>query len=408
MASSVKAGLTTAALLKSIKRRAMIPDNQNTFTDQDFIDFLNEEMMIGMVPSILQLKEEYFIFRQVIPLIAEKSNYSVPERALGSKLREVCFIDSPEKYSPSSSKIENLSIISGNNVINGFDQDTIKKVNIGDLVSGTVSEVSVIPEHSIVLSKGTNYVTISIPPTATNSSVSLNFSKYNLLKANEYEMTQIAVDDRYTGLSNGTGSADFTGFRRFYMLGSDVVLHPSVGPAPYGGLSFYYYLRPNSLVKDNAVATVKNINRTTGEILIETLPSTFSNSTGINTFDFVRAKSPHNILDIDINSTQISTNSITFKAWEIPKDLEVGDYISLAGQSCIPNIPTELHMVLAQRVAQRVLEALGDTEGLNNATAKIAEMENKLTTMLDNRVEGAPRKVVNRALMTGVNRNKRR
>ena len=65
-------------------------------------------------------------------------------------------------------------------------------------------------------------------------------------------------------------------------------------------------------------------------------------------------------------------------------------------------------MVLAQRVAQRVLEALGDTEGLNNATAKIAEMENKLTTMLDNRVEVAPRKVVNRALMTGVNRNKRR
>lgn len=325
MASSVKAGLTTAALLKSIKRRAMIPDNQNTFTDQDFIDFLNEEMMIGIVPSILQLKEEYFIFRQITPLVAEKNNYSVPERALGSKLREVCFVDNP-----------------------------------------------------------------------------------NIPVANEYEMTQIAIDDRYTGLSNGTGSADFTGFRRFYMLGSDVVLHPSVGPAPYGGLAFYYYLRPNSLVKDNAVATVKNINRTTGEILIETLPPTFSNSTGISTFDFVRAKSPHNILDIDINSTQISTNSITFPVSKIPKDLEVGDYISLAGQSCIPNIPTELHMVLAQRVAQRVLEALGDTEGLNNATAKIAEMENKLTTMLDNRVEGAPRKVVNRALMTGVNRNKRR
>jgi hypothetical protein len=65
-------------------------------------------------------------------------------------------------------------------------------------------------------------------------------------------------------------------------------------------------------------------------------------------------------------------------------------------------------MVLAQRVAQRVLEAIGDSEGLNNATAKVAEMENKLSTMLDNRVEGAPRKVVNRALMTGVSRNRRR
>ena len=70
MASTVKAGLTTNALLKSIKRRAMIPDNQNTFTDQDLIDLMNEEMMIGLVPSVLQTKEEYFIFKQVVPLVS--------------------------------------------------------------------------------------------------------------------------------------------------------------------------------------------------------------------------------------------------------------------------------------------------------------------------------------------------
>ena len=146
MSNSIKAGLNTTSLLKSIKRRAMVPDNQNTFSDQDLIDFINEEMMIGIVPSILQMKEEYFIFRQIVALVANKSNYSVPERALASKLREVCFRDSTNK-----------------------------------------------------------------------------------LTGNEYEMTQIAVDDRYTGLSNGTGSSDFTGFRRFYMMGNDLVLHPSVG-----------------------------------------------------------------------------------------------------------------------------------------------------------------------------------
>ena len=81
MASTVKAGMTTSSLLKSVKRRAMVPDNQNTFSDQDFIDLMNEEMMISMVPSIMQVKEEYFIFRQVVPLVAEKSNYAVPERA---------------------------------------------------------------------------------------------------------------------------------------------------------------------------------------------------------------------------------------------------------------------------------------------------------------------------------------
>lgn len=324
MTSTVKAGLTTTGLLKSVKRRAMVPDNQNTFTDQDFIDLMNEEMMIGLVPSILQMKEEYFMFKQLVPLVAEKSKYPVPERALANKLREVCFRDSTDK-----------------------------------------------------------------------------------IVGNEYEMTQIAIDDRYTGLSNGTGSADFTGFRRFYMMGSDLVLHPSVGPSPYGSLAFYYYLRPNTLVKENQVATITNVDRNLGTISVSNIPTSFSVS---QVYDFIKAKSPHNILDIDqpilaINNT---TKTITVNASVIPSDLEAGDFLALAGQTCVPNVPTELHMVLAQRVAQRVLEALGDTEGLNNATAKVAEMENKLTTMISSRVEGAPRKVVNRALMTGVNRNRRR
>jgi hypothetical protein len=323
MSSTVKAGLTTNGLLKSIKRRAMVPDNQNTFSDQDFIDFMNEEMMIGLVPSILQMKEEYFMFKQIIPLVTDKSNYPVPERALANKIREICY------------------------------RDTASKTN-----------------------------------------------------GNEYEMTQIAIDDRYSSISNGTGSSDFSGFRRFYMMGSDIVIHPGIGPSPYGALSVYFYLRPNTIVKESLVASVVNINRNDNTVTISSLPSGYIASAK---YDFIKAKSPHNNLDIDITPTALNIGSkvLSFSSDDLPKDLEVGDYVALAGQTCVPNVPTELHMVLAQRVAQRVLEALGDTEGLTNATNKIIEMESKLTSMMSNRVEGAPRKVVNRALMTGAARNRR-
>jgi hypothetical protein len=117
---------------------------------------------------------------------------------------------------------------------------------------------------------------------------------------------------------------------------------------------------------------------------------------------------PKGTTRLPIVSINTSTKVVNINPDYIPKDLEVGDFMPLAGETPIPNVPTELHMVLAQRVAQRVLEALGDSEGLNNATAKVAEMEMKLTSMMDNRVEGAPRKIVNRALMTGVARNRRR
>jgi hypothetical protein len=188
------------------------------------------------------------------------------------------------------------------------------------------------------------------------------------------------------------------------MMGSDVVLHPSIGPAPHGALSFYFYIRPNTLVKDSLVASIKAIDRLTGTITLSAIPSGYGDA-GVK-FDLIKAKSPHNILAIDISGS-VGSNSITVNPSLIPKDLEVGDFMPLASQSCIPNVPTELHSVLAQRVAQRVLEALGDTEGLGNATAKIAEMESKLNSMMSNRVEGAPRKVVNRSLMTGVARNRR-
>jgi hypothetical protein len=330
--SGIKVGLTTSEMLKSIKRRALVPDNQNTFTDQDFIDLMNEEMMIGLVPSVLQTKEEYFIYREMTPIIPNKSHYPIPERALANKLREICFIDT---------------------------------------ITGPIQ--------------------------------------------NEYEMTQIAIDDRYTGLYSGTGSNDFTGFRRFYLMGSDIVLHPTVGPAAYGGLAFYYYLRPNTLVKDSAVAIISNINRITGDITLHSIPTGYAiaipgtNNESVK-YDFIKSKSPHNVLKINITITSLNSSAkvVNVNPSDIPVDLEIGDYFALAGQSCIPNVPTELHSVLAQRVAQRILEAMGDTEGLNNATNKINEMEAKMSSMLDNRVEGAPRKVVNRALMTGVARNRRR
>jgi hypothetical protein len=322
MSSTVKAGLTTSALLKSIKRRTMAPDNQNTFTDQDYIDLLNEEMMIGLIPSILKAKEEYLIFKQLVPLVANKSKYPIPERALANKTREIAYRDTT-----------------------------------------------------------------------------------NPLVGNEYEMTRIAIDDRYNGL--GLGAADSSGsFRQFYLLGGDVVIHPGVGSSVTGALAFYYYLRPSTLVKDATVATITDIDRTAGTITLATAPTGYTDSV---LYDFTKAKSPHNIIDIDIPivSINISTRTITLDLDNIPVELEVGDYMPLAGQTMVPNVPTELHMILAQRVAQRVMEALGDTEGLSNATAKVAEMEDKMSTMMTSRVEGAPRKVVNRSSMTGIGRNRR-
>lgn len=297
--------LTTKKLIASIKRRCMIPISQDTFTEADLIDFLNEEMMIGIVPKLMQLKEEYLVFNESVTILANVSSYTLPERALGNKLREASYVDS---------------------------------------------------------------------------------------QGNEYELSQIAVDDRYQMNSNLQESGNW---KKFYMEGSDLCLFPDVGPSPTGSIKFFYHIRPGTLVADAEVAVISSINRTTGVILLANAPTKFAAGTD---FDFVRARSPHNIISIDNTASAYSTGTktITFAVADIPATLQAGDYIAAAGESCIPSVPTELHSILAQRVAQRVLEALGDSAGLQNATAKLAEMESNMMIMLASRVEGAPRKIVSK------------
>jgi hypothetical protein len=304
---AIKTGMTVSELLASIKSRAMLPEANSTFSDDDLISFMNEEMLIGLVPSILQMKDEYLVARKIVPLDGARVKYPLPERSLGNKLRDL---------------------------------------------------------------------------------------SYSSDMRNEYEMTQINSDEKYSGI----GMSVNTGYmRQFYVQGDSIVLYPDLSVSVTGFLFFYYYMRPNTLVKNSKAATITNINRTTGVIKVDSIPT---NYTVTSTFDLIKRNSPHSILEIDLSASSIQTSSKTITITDpttIPVTLEVGDYINLAGESCIPNVPTELHMVLAQRVACRILEAIGDTAGLGNANNKLQEMEGKVGVLLDNRVEGAVHKVRNRS-----------
>jgi hypothetical protein len=138
--------------------------------------------------------------------------------------------------------------------------------------------------------------------------------------------------------------------------------------------------------------------------LQSTIPSAFN----INElFDVIQANSPHKTLRYDLEPVYVSGTIIRFRKQDMRRSIDdraatpvyvlpkKGDYVTLAGETIIPQIPDELHSMLAQRVACRCLEALGDREGLAAANAKLVEMETKTATLINDRVEGSPQKVVN-------------
>jgi hypothetical protein len=299
-----KSYMTSDALIASVKRRALVPGSQATFENADFLAFADEEMSIGLVPSVIQMQEDYLMYSEAIPLVSGTSRYTIPYRSIGSKLREVSFQDQ-----------------------NG----------------------------------------------------------------NVFQMTRIGVGDlpEYNVSSGSRANA-------FYVENNDIVLVPANNTfAADTSLLMTYYMRPNTLVMLDAVAVVTSVNRTTGVVQLENMPEDFDIS---ELFDIIKVRSTNKTLDYDITATalNVTAKTITFALADIPASLEAGDHIALAEECAIPQVPSDLHVVLAHRVAARVLEALGDLEGLATANQKLGEMEAKTQIVIDNRVKDAPRKIVNR------------
>lgn len=305
---------TSDEIIKSVKRRIIMPTSQNTFTDQDLLDFATEEINMGLVPLILAEQEDYFLYDEYIQLVPGTSKYTIPYRATGNKIREV----------------------SHRRNDNNTDLSEMTRIGVGDLPFYNQNQ--------------------------TNSNV-----------------------------------------HAFYISNNQICLVPDNPTNNYNGqLKVSYYIRPNTLVPLAEVGIVTAINTTTGVVSLTTIPPKFLTPSGtlrsdlLN--DFIMIKSPHKTLLFDIKPLSIDTvaNTMTFTTMDIPKSLVIGDHISEATESAVPQVPSDLHVMLAHRVAARCLEALGDTEGLQNANVKLAEMEKNAKDLINNRVEDAPRKLTNR------------
>ena len=112
--------------------------------------------------------------------------------------------------------------------------------------------------------------------------------------------------------------------------------------------------------------------------------------------DFLQTKPGHKIrsYDVLIPAGGVSGSTINFSSGTVPQDLIVGDYVCVANECIIPQLPPDIHNGLAERAGARVLAAMGDVSGLQIASAKIEEIDKNQGTLLDNRVDGSPRKII--------------
>lgn len=179
----------------------------------------------------------------------------------------------------------------------------------------------------------------------------------------------------------------------FFFEDDKVVIYPDTSNvAGTYQLRMKYFRRPNNIVKVADAGQITAINTGTKQVTLANLPSAWTTAT---IFDFIKGQPSFDTLGDDKAITAVdSTNSILTFSATLPSELAVGDWVGEAGFSPIAQIPYEIHNLLAQRAVIKILEGLGDRNGLQSAADVYKDMVDKFKTMVTPRADGSPKKII--------------
>lgn len=412
-------------LVESVKRRINIPTNQNTFTDADILAFADEELALALVPAIMSLHEDHLLYEDIVPLEPNTREYLIPYRAIGNKLYDLQFKDMNGNFLPMSqttwSDEPNYNGSYTTNLIYAYYVrnnrigllPTFNGISTGSLrfmyyirPSGLVPSVEVAVINNINLTTGT--ITFSNLPSTFSTNTLVDFYQF------KSPHTILNIDVLPISVSQATKSMVFNVGNTIMTLSPGLVVDAVDGG--YLLLSdtnnddqyFLWFDKTGSTPAPNGPDT---IGRTGIQVSLVGLTTAFDISTAIQ----AALPTPQFSAVLDSTSVVITTGpgggvsvgsvpwgdstfnlSYVYTPSDIPEFLAVGDHVALAEQCCIPQVPSDLHVYLAQKTAERILESQGDAQGLALAQQKSKEMEFRAGTIIDNRVDESPPKLVNR------------
>lgn len=176
----------------------------------------------------------------------------------------------------------------------------------------------------------------------------------------------------------------------YKLEGNYVVMVPSPG-SNAGTLRQTYFIRPGRLVESTGAGEITGI---AGSVITcSNVPTTFTTSLR---FDLQKGTPGFQNLAIDRAISAVTTGAggtVTLSAAP-PSELVIGDFVCLANESVIPQIPVEFHPLLAERVVFKALEALGDPKAV--VAKQVAdEMSTRALTLATPRSEGSARVIIN-------------
>ena len=384
-----KSYLTSRDLIETVKLNMSFPVSANTFSEEDILNFANQEMFGVQVPTIMEVHEDYFTFSEDVPIKANKSRYDIPYRAIGMKLNDVYSIDSNKNVSHltliQNTERANFDVYGGNFSSNAYHyfieaNQICLSPQVGPSVSNSgLRFVYYLRPNSLVMNE--------------RAAICQNFTRDVTIS-----MINMLPGDVFT-----IGETDFIADTDFAIGATDLATATNLNVAINMQGLYSSTLTSNVIIvrTDSVEIEIKTSNilafgiENKQGIEFDQVPLNITNGSFV---DFLKVKGGHRTykIDVKLGKNVVSDTIVKFGMNDVPVDFEAGDYICSQFECIIPQIPSDLHNILAERTVARILEAIGDTVGLQTANAKISQLESRQSTMIDSRVDGSPRKIVNR------------
>lgn len=159
---------------------------------------------------------------------------------------------------------------------------------------------------------------------------------------------------------------------------------------PTCSVRFRYERTPSDLCATTDAAQITAINGTV--VTVDQIPS-WTTSTVV---DVIHGTPAFQAKGDDLTISAVDTNLLTLTIPSLPSTTAVGDWISVAGTSPIPQIPYQLYPYLAQCVANLCMAGMADMEPYKDGVAKANQMKEDLLKLLQPRDIGNTQTLVNR------------
>jgi hypothetical protein len=223
--------------------------------------------------------------------------------------------------------------------------------------------------------------TYPIPPRSIART--LRELKYVENSGSKRNLAQIAIEDIQMWPLDGS-------IVGYHFKGDKIVL-VGVPNLSTSSLEIWYYLQPSKMVRLSEAARVVSV---AGDVVtVESVPSTFAAGVDV---DFVQGISGNSNLGMDLAITSVAGTQVTFGTDVVPDDLVAGDYIALAGETPVVQIPTEGVPYLTTKTCVRILNAIGDFEGMAKLEEIASQQEKTLRIITEPRNTGEGVKIVPR------------